>query len=299
MLAAALAVTGCSSSSSKSSNAAGAASGSFPVTVQGTTGSVTLKAKPTKIISLSPTATEDLFAIGAGKQVIAVDDQSNFPGDAPKTDLSGVQPNVEAIASRSPDLVVVSFDANNVVGGLTNLGIPVLVQGTAASLNDAYDQITALGKATGNVAGATKVVDTMKSQLADAAKQAKKAASPQKYFFEVDNTYYTATSKTFIGDVLAPLGLTNIADSADSTGSGFPQLSSEYIVGQNPDYIFFADSKCCAQTVQTVSTRPGWAEIAAVKNGRIVLLDDDIASRWGPRTPQLLEAASKATQSNG
>ena len=116
---------------------------------------------PTRIVSLSPTATESLFAIGAGSQVVAVDDQSDYPKNAPKTQLSGFTPNIEAIASYHPDLVVVQYDANSVVEGLQKLNIRVLVQPAAKTLADAYAQIRQLGAITGHRAAAQKVVAGM------------------------------------------------------------------------------------------------------------------------------------------
>ena len=102
------------------------ATGSFPVTITTPDGPVTIKAKPTRIVSLAPTATESLFAIGAGSQVIAVDDQSDYPRNAPKTSLSGFTPNVEAIAAYRPDLVVISYDTKGLSKALQGLGITVI-----------------------------------------------------------------------------------------------------------------------------------------------------------------------------
>jgi iron complex transport system substrate-binding protein len=113
-------------------------------------------------------------------------------------------------------------------------------------------------------------------------------------YHELDNTYYSASSKSFIGSVYALLGLDNIADPADSAGTGYPQLSAEGIVKANPDLIVLADSKCCQQTAATVGARPGWASIAAVKNGTVVTVDDDIASRWGPRVVELVKTVAAA-----
>ena len=266
----------------------------FPVTI----GDVTIAAKPARVISLSPTATEMLFAMGAGPQVVAVDDQSDYPADAPKTDLSGFNPNVEAIAAKNPDLVVVSNDTNNVVAGLGALKIAVLVEPAAATIYDTYKQIDDLGRATGNAAAAAAEVSTMKTRFADLAGQ----LAPHKglrYYHELDPTYYTATSKTFIGAVYALAGLDNIGDAADSGGTGYPQLSAEYIVNANPDVIFLADTICCGQDASTVAARQGWSQIAAVRNGLVIGLDDSIASRWGPRTPQLLEAIIAAFKKAG
>src|SRR5690606_17206535 len=111
-----------------------------------------------RIVSLSPTATEILFALGAGSRVVAVDDQSTYPPEAPVTDLSGFDPNVEAIASYEPDLVVLSFDPGDLQPGLEALDIEVVLQPPAATLDDAWAQIEQLGAATGSVAEAAELV---------------------------------------------------------------------------------------------------------------------------------------------
>jgi iron complex transport system substrate-binding protein len=252
------------------------------------------QAKPTRIVSLSPTATETLFAIGAGKQVEAVDDQSDFPAKAPRTDLSGFNPNVEAIASYRPDLVVLSD--NSVEDGLKQLGIKVLVQPAATKLNDSYAQIRALGKATGHQSEATRVVDKIKSGINDLKAQVPKRSKKPTAYYELDDTYFSVTSKTFIGQVLSIAGLANIADRAGGDASDYPQLSSEYIVSSSPDYIFLADSQCCGQTPDTVAARPGWSDIAAVRDNHVVSLNDDLASRWGPRVVDLLRTIVRDTK---
>ena len=252
--------------------------------------STTLAARPTRIVSLSPTATEMLFAMGAGPQVVAVDDQSNYPPEAPHSKLSGFEPNIEAIAVEKPDLVIVSTDTNGVVKGLTTLKIPVLVEPAAATLDDSYHEISELGTATGNIAGAAAEASSMKNKIAAIVASAPRRATSLRYYHELDNTYYSATSKTFIGALYSLVGLANIADAADQQGSGYPQLSAEYIVKANPDLIFLADTKCCQQNATTLAARPGWSTLSAVHNGAVVALDDDIASRWGPRTPDLLAA---------
>jgi len=242
---------------------------------------------PTRIVSLSPTATEMLFAIGAGPQVKAVDDQSNYPPEAPHTKLSGYQPNAEAIAGYSPDLVVLSDEG--VAPRLRRLHIKVIVQPAATTLADSYKQIDELGAATGHVARATSVVAKMRDDIATIAAQVPANARVLTYYHELDNTYYTATSHTFIGQLYALAKLRNIADAADKKGSGgYPQLSAEYILQQNPDLVFFADAKCCKQSAKTVGARPGWDTMKAVTQHHVIALDDDIASRWGPRVVDLL-----------
>jgi iron complex transport system substrate-binding protein len=266
------------------------ASTSFPVSIDG----VTIVTQPERIVSLSPTATEMLFAIGAGDQVEAVDDQSNFPADAPVTDLSGFEPNVEAIASYEPDLVVYSTEPGDLGAALDGLGIPALVQPAATSLDDVYEQIDQLGRATGNDSGAEDVVDGMRAEIDSITGSIEPPSEPVTFYHELDDTYYSVTSSTFIGQLYSLVGLRNIADEAKGAGGGYPQLSAEYIIDADPDLIFLADTKCCGQSRKTVAKRPGWDRIAAVRNGGVIPLDDDVASRWGPRVVEYLRQIAKA-----
>ena len=248
---------------------------------------------PQRIVSLSATATESLYAIGAGKQVVAVDDQSDYPKRAPKTSLSGFTPNVEAIASYRPDLVVIAYDPGGLVASLHKLKIRVLMQSAPTNLRGAYAQILELGGVTGHAAKAKSVVAGMKAKIASIVTHARKDPGLSVYH-ELEPDLYSATSKTFIGRIYALFGLRNIADAADSTGSGYPQLSAEYIIGANPSLIVLADVRCCGQTRQTVSSRPGWSTISAVRNHAIVRIDDSIASRWGPRVVNYVRAIASA-----
>jgi iron complex transport system substrate-binding protein len=268
-----------------------AQSAHFPVTITEANGAtVTLTKQPRRIVSLSPTATEMLFAIDAGSQVVAVDDQSNYPPNAPMTKLSGFQPNVEAIASYTPDLVIASDDPAGIVHGLGALGIPILIEPAAKNLNDTYAQIGQLGIATGHSAEADSVVKKMRSDLASLLASISKPTRQLKVYHELDDTYYSATSATFIGQIYVLMGLKNIADGATTAAPDYPQLSAEYIVASSPDLIVLADTKCCHQDLSTVSARPGWSSIAAVRSGQVVGVDDDISSRWGPRVVDFMRA---------
>jgi iron complex transport system substrate-binding protein len=270
------------------------AAATFPVTIENNGTSVTLDEQPTAIISLSATATEILFAIDAGDQVIAVDDQSNYPAEAPISDLSGFTPNLESIVALAPDLVIVGYDADGIVAALGAADIPVLVQFAAVSIDDTYSQINELGVATGMVANSEALVKSMKSEITAAVANLPAGTSDLTYYHELDDTLYTVTSATFIGAVYALAGLTNIADEATDAASGYPQLSPEFIVAADPALIFLADTKCCGQTAQTLAQRPGFAELTAVTSGNVVELDDDIASRWGPRTVDFVKAVVEA-----
>jgi iron complex transport system substrate-binding protein len=240
-----------------------------------------------------------LYAIGAGAQVKAVDEFSDYPKNAPRTQLDGNDPNVEAIATYKPDLVVESGEAPTLAKQLSVLGIPVLDNPPASNLSQEYAQFGELGKATGHSAQAAAEVSKIKGQIDQIVRSVHKRAHPQTYYYELDQTYYSATSSTFIGQVLSLLGLHSIADAAKGAAStgGYPQLSGEFVLKSNPDYILLADTICCAQSAATAAARPGWSNLSAVKNGRVLALNDDIASRWGPRIVTLLsEVAAEVRQ---
>lgn len=301
LVVATLIVAACGSqpAGTSSTNRSAPPDAAFPVTIDSAAGPVTIEEEPDAIVSLSPTATEILFAIDAGDQVVAVDDQSNYPPEAPGTDLSGFEPNVEAIATYEPDLVVITFDPGRLVNGLEKLGIPTLSHPAATALDDTYRQIGELGTATGNATAADQLVASMQQDIDEIADDDAISADGATYYYELDDTYFTATSKTFVGSLFALLELENIADAADKDATGYPQLSAEYIVKADPDLIFLADTKCCGQSAETVSQRQGWDEITAVHNGDIVELDDDLASRWGPRVVDLLRTAADAVVNIG
>ncbi len=290
-----LALTGCGNAKSGQPAASQSPTGgAYPVSLASPGGPVTLDKQPSHIVSLSPTGTEMLFAIGAGKQVTAVDDQSNYPPEAPKSDLSGFKPNIEAIAAKNPDLVVLSYDTNNLIAGLRKLKIPVYYAGAAATLDDSYTELTDLGRLTGHPTEAAKVVSRMKSDVDTIVKSVPARATAPTYYFELDQQFHSATSATFIGSVLGLLHLKNVADKAKDAAGGYPQLSAEYVVAANPDLVFLADTKCCQQTAATLAARPGMATVKAVKTHGVVPLDDDVASRWGPRIVDLMRAVAAA-----
>ncbi len=247
---------------------------------------------PEAILSLSPTATEILFAVGAGGQVVAVDDRSTYPADAPMSALSGFTPNVEAIAGYDPDLVVISYDPGDLVVGLEALGIDVLMQGAANVIDDTYAQITELGALTGHVDGAEALNRSIAEGLEELAEG--QPGAGMTYFHEVDATLYSTTSTTFLGQLYALLGLENIADPADEDGWGYPQLSPEYVIDTDPDLIFLADAEW-GESAETVAARPGWDTLSAVRAGNVFPLDET-AGRWGPRIVDFLTTVNQAVE---
>jgi iron complex transport system substrate-binding protein len=257
----------------------------YPLVISSGGYSTTIAKKPTRIISLSPSATESLFEIGAGKQVLAVDSLSNFPKSAPITQLSAFEPNVEAIAALKPDLVVLSVDAMKslvVKEALEKLKISVLMEKAPENLAQAYKGIEVLGAVTDRTSAAKNVTFKMAALIKSILNRAK-VSGKVTFFHELDNTLYSVTSDTFIGKVYKDFGLINIADKAAGADSyGYPQLSAEYVLKADPDIIFLADAEY-GESPATVKARAGWSGITAVTKKNVFALPNDIPSRWGPR----------------
>jgi iron complex transport system substrate-binding protein len=254
------------------------------------------EAVPSKIISLSPTATEMLYAIGAGDQVLAVDDFSNYPDEAAAkmAGLSGFEPNVEAIAGLEPDLIVTDGTNADLLSQFDTLGIAHWEGPAAVTFDDIYTQIEQLAATTGHVAEAAELVGQMQADIATVIDGLPDLPEPLTYYHELDpNGYWSVTSDTFIGLVYTEAGLENIAD-AVGDGNPYPQLNAEFIVSADPDLIFLACTKYCGETPETVAARPGWNAMSAVVNGNVIAMDDDVASRWGPRIVDYIEQVGAA-----
>jgi iron complex transport system substrate-binding protein len=253
---------------------------------------------PQKVVSLSPTATEIMFAIGAGDVLVAVDDFSNYPAEALElpNELSGFEPDIEAIAAYEPDLVLIGGDSTMLGDRLAELGIASWDGPAAATFDDTYAQIEQLGAATGHVGEAAELVLSMQTRIDELAAAAPKSEVPLTYFHELDDSLYSATSSTFIGEVYGLFGLVNVADALEADAGQYPQLTAEFLVEASPDLVFLADTKCCAETADTFGARDGFNTIAAVQNGNVVEMDDDIVSRWGPRVVDFIEAVAVAVE---
>lgn len=269
-----------------------AAPGTFPVTVDTPSGEVTIEEQPQRIVSLSPSATEILFAIGAGDQVVAADAYSTYPEEAPTTDLSGYEPNVEAIAGYEPDLVVISGDTNDLTSSLNALDIPVIDNPAPVTIEAGWDGMAMLGIATGHVDETAATVADLRQQIEHAFADAPEGVEGLRVYHELDETFFSASSNSFIGDVYSQFGATNIADEADADGTGYPQLTEEAIIEADPQLIVITDQ--VSYTADDVANRPGWSEIEAVREGNIVTVPADISSRWGPRLPQLVSTLADA-----
>jgi iron complex transport system substrate-binding protein len=213
------------------------------------------------------------------------------------TDLSGFTPNIEAILAYEPDLVLIGYDPGDLVASLEAAGVPVIYYNAALTVEDTYRQIEAIGVATGHVEESIVVSESVETELAKIAADAPDVPEDTTYYHELDNTYYTATSSTFFGQIYGMFGIDNIADPADNDGSafGYPQLSSEFIVSADPELIFLADV-LYGESAESVAARPGWEVLSAVREGNVVELDSDIASRWGPRIVDFAQSVADALE---
>jgi iron complex transport system substrate-binding protein len=266
----------------------------YPMTLDLDSGSVTIEKRPERIVSLSASHTEMLYAVGAGDQVVGTDLTSNYPADAQSTaKIDSFQFSIEEVAALEPDLVLLAFDFQGEAEALSALGIPFLVMGPPDSLFSAFSQLAVVGAITDHRTETEQLLSDLYLQL-ERIQRAAHRIRGRTFYHEVDETLYSATSSSFIGDLYRNLGLVNIADAA-GLDTPFPQLSAEFIVDQNPEFIFLADANF-GVTVESVAARPGWDSMAAVTEGNVVALDGDLAGRWGPRTVDLMGSILEAVE---
>ncbi|MBE3000076.1 ABC transporter substrate-binding protein [Nocardiopsis sp. HNM0947] len=279
----------------------GVGDGTFPAAIDDDADGVEIEDEPERIVSLSPTHTEMLFAIDAGDQVEAVDEYSYYPEEAPVTDLSGYEPNVEAITEYDPDLVVVGSDNADLAGQLDSVDVPTLVLDAAQDLEGTYAQLRLLGDATGQTEAADTEADRVETEIAATVEEVCAEvgdAEPLSVYHELDDSMYAATSETFIGQIYSLFGLVNIADEADDgSAAGYPQVSAEYVVEEDPDLIFLAYGD--EDTVQEIAERPAFDAVTAVADDSVELLDPDISSRWSSRVVDLTESIGDAVREQG
>ncbi|HEU5002482.1 MAG TPA: ABC transporter substrate-binding protein [Actinomycetota bacterium] len=281
----ALVLGGCAS---PRSSPASTPSVGWPVTVTAANGPVAIAARPVRILSLSASATQMLYAIGAGPQVVAVDKYSIDPPQAPRTSMTGYEDSAESYLTVKPDLVILASDAGGTLEAqLKALHVTTMLLPPATTLGDTYAQMRQLGAATGHTLAAGAAVAAVRARIAKIVATVGDRAKGLTYYQELDNTLYTATSHTFIGELFGRLGMVNVADLAGKS-SDYPQLSAEYLIQANPQYVFLADTVCCAQNAATFGARPGFDTLRAVRDGHVFPVTDSLASEWGPRVADFL-----------
>lgn len=269
----------------------------FPVTITDDTGrAVTIDKEPKRIVSLAPSNTEILFALGLGSNVVGVTDFCDYPAEAKeKPKMGGVKPSLEKIVASQPDLVLAIAETAGppeVATKLEGLGVKVIVLG-AKNLDGIMASIQMVGKATGKEAEAAKVVAQMKSKIDAVMSKTKGVSSKPRVMYEIDATDpakpYTPGPNSFIDALITLAGGANIAADAKLE---WAQLSLEEVVKKDPEVIILGDANY-GVTPDQVKQRPGWSTLTAVKNDRVSPIDDNLISRPGPRVADGLEAMAK------
>jgi iron complex transport system substrate-binding protein len=254
---------------------------------------VALKSAPQRIISLAPSNTEVLYALGLGARVVGVTEYCNYPPEAKEKPKVGgfAKIDLEKVVGLNPDLVLATnIHAKTVVPELEKRGIPVVVV-EPKNVADVFAKITFVGKLTGATDAAAKLTAQMKTRMDAVTAQVAQAKTKPRVFYEIDKSLYTPGPGSYIDDLLTQAGGVNIA--ADAKNS-YAQLSPEVIIAQDPEVILLGDM-LFGETPASVSARPGWTTISAVKNGRVVpVLNEDVIARPGPRVVEGLELIARA-----
>lgn len=267
--------------------------------VDGTGYELKLDAPAQKIISLAPSNTEYLFAVGAGDQVIARDDFSNYPEDAMELPtvggFNGVY-NLEEIARLQPDLILASpLNSPDVINSIKEVNPNVFVVPNPDSFDDLYTNIKNIGKLTGHDDKAQALVDEYTGRVKTVLDTVAKAEVKPKVFYELDATEpakpWTAGPGTFIDLLIGLAGGENIGAKLEGE---WAQISQEALIVENPDVILLGDATYGGVTAEQVAARPGWDVIKAVSTNRVLPFNDDLVSRPGPRMVEGLEELAKA-----
>ena len=266
-----------------------AAATAYPLTLTDDLGrKVTLRAEPKRIVSVLPSSTETLCAIGACDRLVGVDEYSDFPAQVKTLPKVGglYTPNIEAMVALKPDLVVVS-KYGKLVEPLTAAGIPVVAV-NPETYDEVFSKTLVLGRIVNRESQAKNLVVQMRRDIARIEILTRNAIRKPSAYYEIDPTPYTAGPNSFIGVLLGKAGATNIIP---ANLGDFPKISPELVVQRNPQLILGLDSA-------TARARPGWANIAAVKSGRVIpvppgSLLDTLLNRPGPRLPQALAALAR------
>jgi iron complex transport system substrate-binding protein len=258
---------------------------------------VTMSGPAQKIVSMAPSNTEILFAIGAGSQVVGRDEFSDYPAEAkslPSIGGSMGQYSYEQVAALKPDLVLASgINTPEQVKALEDLGITVFYLGNPSTLEELYANLELVAQLTGRVTEAAALVESLKARVKAVDDKLAGVTDKPVVFYEIDasdpNKPYTTGPGTFIDLLIARAGGQNLPGLTDA----YPQVSLEQIVLANPAVILLGDA-FYGTTPEAVAGRPGWSKIAAVTNDRVLPFDDNLVSRPGPRLVDGLEALAQA-----
>jgi iron complex transport system substrate-binding protein len=284
----ALLVAGCSS-------APGGVQGDIKLT-DGLQREVTLAGPAQRVVSLAPSNTEILFAIGAGSQVVGRDQFSDYPAEAANATDIGMTfegLNTELIVSLMPDLILAAeINPPEQVQQLEDLGLTVYYVKNPLTLEEMYGNLEIVAQLTGHESEAATLIESLKARVTAVDEKIAPLSSRFSVFYELDATDpakpYTAGKGTFITLLIERAGGYNIAADID----GYPQLSLEQVVAADPDFILLGDARY-GVSPESIAQRPGWENLSAVKNGNVFPFNDDLVSRPGPRLVDALEELAK------
>ncbi|HEV8229997.1 MAG TPA: helical backbone metal receptor [Candidatus Limnocylindria bacterium] len=264
----------------------------FPATVTDFQGrSVTVAKRPERIVSIGPSITEFLFALGAGARVVGADDFSDEPAAAKAIEkVGGIKVNFEKVVSLRPDLVLSVKFSDGTIEKLTASGLLVLVV-DPQTVSDVATTASLLGRSVG--ADGDALARDIQKKVDDVKAKTAAATSKPRVYHEIDASdptkIFTVGPGSYIHDLIGIAGGQNIA--ARATGA-YPQLSAEEIVRSDPELIVLAAAEYSAKPEQ-VAARTGWSSISAVKNKRIVTIAPNLINRPGPRVGEAVEAYAR------
>lgn len=265
----------------------------FPVTITDGAGrQVTVEREPQRIISLAPSNTEILFALGLGDKVVGVTTYCDYPEEAKaKPKIGGFATvNLELVVAAAPDLILASnVHAKKVVPELEAKGLTVVVM-DPNEMEEVLANITQMGRLTGRDKEAEALVGQMGARIKEIEAKLATAKTSPRVFWEVSRELITAGPSSFIGDLIARAGGANIAK---DTATKWPRLSQEVVIASDPEVIIL-DDHAAGVTPQEVAGRPGWQVMTAVKKGRVVPIQSDLVARAGPRIVEGFEMVARA-----
>jgi len=265
----------------------------FPLTItDDLSNEVTIEAEPQRIVSMAPNHTQILYALGLGDRVVGVTEYCNYPPEAQEKPKVGGFSNIdlEQVVGLDPDLVLgTSLHAQSVEPALVERGLKVVLI-NPETVEDVLERIVLVGRVTGREGAAVALSAELRGRIEATMEKVQGAENNPRVYWELSNDLYTAGPGSFIDDLIVRAGGINIAADAKEQ---WPQLNLEALILADPEVIVLADHPY-GETAEGVKARPGWADISAVKNDRIVeVLDDDLVSQPGPRVAEALEFVAK------
>lgn len=265
----------------------------FPMAITDNAGrQVTVKQEPQRIISLAPSNTEILFALGLGDKIVGVTTYCDYPEEAKAKPKIGslIAVDMEKIVAASPNLILASgLQAKQIVPALEGRGLTVVVI-EPGNMGEVLAAIGMVGRITGRIGEAEKLVEQMQARIKDITNKVAASGTSPRVFWEISRELYTPGPSSFIGDMIAQAGGSNIVKDSSIK---YPRLSQEVVIASDPEVIIVGDHTLQV-TAEEIAGRPGWQGISAVKQGRMVPVDPDLVNRAGPRIVDGFEMAARA-----